>query len=71
MVTRQRQEQRSISQAYDFSEPIVLAGLVIGGLVGGIAGYAYPKVATTIYGIGFGAGLGALAGILIINRREV
>jgi len=71
MITRQREQELTsppISQAYDLTNPVLLAGILIGGALGGLAGYKYPKAATTVYGIGFGAGLGGIIASLIISR---
>jgi len=67
-VQEQEQSSPTISQAYDLTNPTLLAGILIGGALGGFAGYKYPKAATTVYGIGFGAGLGGIIASLIISR---
>lgn len=70
MIRQREQEQSSstISQAYDLTNPTLLAGILIGGALGGLAGYKYPKAATTVYGIGLGAGLGGIIASLIISK---
>lgn len=49
----------------NLSAPIVIGGLIGGGILGYLVARRYPKAMTSLYGISLGAGLGAIAGNFI------
>lgn len=46
----------------NLSAPIIIGGLVAGGILGYFVARRYPKAMTSLYGISLGAGLGVVAG---------
>ena len=46
----------------NLSSPIIIGGLIGGGILGYFVARRYPKAMTSLYGISLGAGLGVIAG---------
>lgn len=46
----------------NLSAPLVIGGLIAGGVLGYFVAKRYPKAMTSLYGISLGAGLGVIVG---------